>query len=115
MGYGALGKTGNKGTLASNKEAEKLDVFLAGGCGELTVELCKGVYGKDLFHAIKRPGHHAKHALILIKWPVHITNRLALAICGLWWRAKEAHTLLASDCATVRTDQLETWTSSPPC
>ena len=81
-------KTGTKGTLASIQEAEKLDVFLARGCGELTVELCKGVYGKELFHAIKRAGHHAKHALILMRWPVHITNRLALAIAGLWCGGK---------------------------
>ena len=81
-------KTGTKGTLASIQEAEKLDVLLARGCGELTVELCKGVYGKELFHSIKRAGHHAKHALILKKWPVHITNRLALSIAGLWWGGK---------------------------
>ena len=105
-------KTGTKGTLASIQEGEKLDVFLARSCGALTVELCQGVYGKELFHSIKRAGHHAKHALILMKWPVYITNRLALAIAGLWWGGKESHTLLASDCATVRTDQLETWT--PP-
>ena len=76
------------------------------------MELCQGVYGKELFHSIKRAGHHAKHSLILMKWPVYITNRLALAIAGLWWGGKESHTLLASDCATVRADQLETWT--PP-
>ena len=105
-------KTGTKGTLSSIQEGEKLDVFLARGCGELTVELCQGVYGKELFHSIKRAGHHAKHSLILMKWPVCITNRLALSIAGLWWGGKESHTLLASDCATVRTDQLETWT--PP-
>ena len=45
-------KTGTKGTLASIQEVEKLDVFPARGCGELTVELCKGVYGKELFHSI---------------------------------------------------------------
>ena len=101
-------KTGTKGTLSSTQEGEKLDVFLARGCGELTVELCQGVYGKELFHSIKR----AEHSLILMKWPVYITNRLALSIAGLWWGGKESHTLLASDCATVRTDQLETWT--PP-
>ena len=101
-------KTGTKGTLSSIQEGEKLDVFLARGCGELTVELCQGVYGRELFHSIKRAGHHAKHSLILMKWPVYITNRLALSIAGLWWGGKESHTLLASDCATVRTDQLET-------
>ena len=51
-------KTGTKGTLSSIQEGEKLDVFLARGCGELTVELCQGLYGKELFHSIKRAGHH---------------------------------------------------------
>ena len=57
----------SKGTLASIQEGEKLDLFLARGCGELSVELCQGVYGKELFHSIKRAGHHAKRALILMK------------------------------------------------
>ena len=61
-------KTGSKGTLRSVKP-EKLDVFLARGCGETQVELCPGVYGKELFHGIKRAGHHAKHTLQLIRWP----------------------------------------------
>ena len=39
-------RTGTKGTLTSIKEGEKLDVFLARGCGQLTVEVCEGVYGK---------------------------------------------------------------------
>ena len=63
-------KTGTKGTLASLKEGEKLDVFLARGCGQLTIEVCEGVYGKELFHSLKRVGHHAKHELLLLKWPV---------------------------------------------
>ena len=37
-------KTGSKGTLTSTKEPEKLDVFLARGCGETRVELCTGVW-----------------------------------------------------------------------
>ena len=38
-------KTGTKGTLASIQEGERLDVFLALGCGELTVELClRGIW-----------------------------------------------------------------------
>ena len=45
--------------------------------------LCHGTYGKELFHSIKRAGLHAKHELGLIKWPVLITNRVALAIAGL--------------------------------
>ena len=83
-------KTGTKGQVSSIKEGEKLDVFLARGCGQLSIELCKGVYGKELFHSIKRAGLHAKHELGLIKWPVLITN----------------------DCATARVEQIENW--SPP-
>ena len=105
-------RTGTKGTLTSIKEGEKLDVFLARGCGQLTVEVCEGVYGKELFHSLKRVGHHAKHELLLLKWPVLITNRLALAVSGLWWGGDETFTLLASDCQTARADQIELW--SPP-
>ena len=39
-------------------------------------------------------------------------SSMRLLVAGLWWGGKESHTLLASDCATVRADQLETWT--PP-
>ena len=69
-------KTGTKGVVSALKEPEKLDVFLARGCGETKVELCPGVCGKELFHGIKRAGHHAKHMLQLIRWPVLINNRL---------------------------------------
>ena len=61
---------------------------------------------------MKRVGHHAKHELLLLKWPVLITNRIALAVAGLWWGREETYTLLASDCQTARADQVETW--SPP-
>ena len=98
--------------MSSIKEGEKLDVFLARGCGQLSIELCKGVYGKELFHSIKRAGLHAKHELSLIKWPVLITNRVALSIAGLWWGGTESFTLLAADCATARVEQIENW--SPP-
>ena len=47
-------KTGTKGQLCALKEGEKLDVFLSPGCGQLSVELCKGVYGKELFHSVIR-------------------------------------------------------------
>ena len=33
-------RTGAKGTLSSTKEGKKLDVFLARGCGQLTIEVC---------------------------------------------------------------------------
>ena len=90
-------KTGTKGQVSSLKDGEKLDVFLARGCGQLSVELCHGTYGKELFHSIKRAGLHAKHELGLIKWPVLITSRVALAIvAGLWWGGAESFTLSPS-------------------
>ena len=76
------------------------------------MEVCEGVYGKELFHSLKRVGHHAKHELLLLKWPVLITNRLALAVSGLCWGGDETFALLASDCQTARADQIELW--SPP-
>ena len=105
-------KTTTKGVLGAIKEGEKMDVFLARGCGELQVELCAGVYGKELFHSIKRAGLHAKHNLNLIRWPVLITNRLALAVAGFWWGGEDSHTLIASDCASAKPEQIESW--KPP-
>ena len=67
-----------KGSLTSVREAEKMDVFLARGCGTLTVEIAPGVYGKELYHACKRIAMHSRHMLHLIKWPVLMTNRLML-------------------------------------
>ncbi|CAL1131402.1 unnamed protein product [Cladocopium goreaui] len=101
-----------KGTLSSIKEAEKMDVFLARGCGTLTVELAPGVYGKELFHAGKRVANHARHMLHLIKWPVLMTNRVLLGIAGLWWGGKDTYTLHASDCVTARSEQLDSWNPS---
>ena len=52
-------KTG-KGQVSSLKDGEKMDVFLARGCEQFSVELCKGVYGKESFHSIKSgPARHA--------------------------------------------------------
>ena len=48
----------------------------------------------------------------MIKWPILITNRVALSIAGLWWGGTESFTLLAADCATARVEQIENW--SPP-
>ncbi|CAE7264558.1 unnamed protein product, partial [Symbiodinium microadriaticum] len=89
-------KTGTKGQVSSIKEGEKLDVFLARGRGQLSIELCKDVY------AVRIPQHQA----------ILITNRVALSIAGLWWGGTENFTLLASDCATARVEQIENW--SPP-
>ena len=50
-----------KGSLTSVREAEKIDVFLARGCGTLTVEIAPGVYGKELYHACKRIAMHSRH------------------------------------------------------
>ena len=101
-----------KGTLTSIKEPERLDVFLARDCGETQIELCPGVYGKELFHGIKRAGHHAKHMLQLIRWPVLITNRRPFLSRGSGGGGEESYTLLAADCATAKAEQVEAWT--PP-
>ena len=101
-----------KGALSSIKEAEKMDVFLARGCGTLSIEIAPGVYGKELFHAGKRIAQHARHMLHTIKWPVLMTNRLLLGVAGLWWGGPENYTLHASDCVTARSEQLDTWVPS---
>lgn len=86
-----------------------MDVFLARGCGTLTIEMAPGVYGKELFHAGKRVAQHARHMLHLTKWPVLMTNRLLLGMAGLWWGGKEQYSLRPSDCVTARSEQLDTW------
>ena len=98
-----------KGSLTSVREAEKMDVFLARGCGTLTVEIAPGVYGKELYHACKRIAMHSRHMLHLIKWPVLMTNRLMLGIAGFWWGGVEPYTVHASDCVTARSEQLDNW------
>jgi len=98
-----------KGSLSSIKEAEKMDVFLARGCGTLSIEIAPGVYGKELFHAGKRVAQHARHMLHTIRWPVLMTNRLLLGVSGLWWGGSEPYTLHASDCVTARSEQLDGW------
>ena len=98
-----------KGSLSSIKEAEKMDVFLARGCGTLSIEIAPGVYGKELFHAGKRVAQHARHMLHTIRWPELMTNRLLLGVSGLWWGGSEPYTLHASDCVTARSEQLDGW------
>ena len=91
-----------------------MDVFLAGGHGRPTVEVCPGVRGKALFHPLKIAGTHAERELIMFKWPVLITNGLALSITGLWRGGGESYATLAtaSDCQTAHAKQVGAW--SPP-
>ena len=46
-------KIGTKRRLSALKEGEKFDVFLARGCGQLSIELYEGVYDKELFQSMK--------------------------------------------------------------
>ena len=48
-----------------------------------------------LFLSMKHAGH-AKHSLIMMRWPVYITNRVVFAVAGLWRGGKGSHTLPAS-------------------
>ncbi|CAE8601345.1 unnamed protein product, partial [Polarella glacialis] len=74
-----------RGTLGSLRRAEELDVYLARGCGTLTVEVCVGLTGKELFLGLKRAAEHAKNILQAIKWPVLMTNRIAFALASFSW------------------------------
>ena len=97
-------KTLTKGTISSIKEPEKLHVFLPRVCGLFIVGLCTGVYGKELYHALKRTGAQAKHALTLMRWPCwSVSFCVALCIAGFFRGGVDPHTLLASDCVPVWT------------
>ncbi|CAE8594060.1 unnamed protein product, partial [Polarella glacialis] len=74
-----------RGTLGSLRRAEELDVYLARGCGTLTVEVCVGLTGKELFLGLKRAAEHAKHILQAIKWPASMKNRIAFALASFSW------------------------------
>eukprot|EP00959_Pyramimonas_sp_CCMP1952_P122191 2554301-Pyramimonas_sp.AAC.1 len=47
-------KAAQRGTVAALGRAEELDVYLARGCGQLTVEVCDEVLGCELFYALRR-------------------------------------------------------------
>ena len=51
--------------------------------------------------------------LQLIRWPVLITNRLALAIAGLWWGGEESYTLLAEAWTPPTDHRLEQRSKAP--
>ena len=73
---GEDGKVAQKGTLASIKRSEELDVYLARGCDTLTVEVCNTLTGRELFHGVRRACEHAKHLMQSVQWPTTVTNRI---------------------------------------
>ena len=52
-------------------------VFLARGCDQLTVGVCEGLLGRDLYDGLRRAGDGARALLTLSKWPVPINTRIA--------------------------------------
>ena len=57
-------KSFTKGTLGALRKPEALDLYLAQGCGTLTVEVCPGLTDKELYHGLKRAYGNMLHALL---------------------------------------------------
>ena len=70
---------------------KKLDVLLARGCGETQIELCPGVYGKELFHGIKQLD--IMPMLQLTRWLAN--EPPGSCHCGALVGGEEHYTLLA--------------------
>ena len=88
-------KAHTKGTLASIRRSEELDVFLARGCDTLTVEVCGTLLGKDLFNGLKRACEHAKHLMQQVRWPTTVSNRICYGVASLSWGGKDHRALPA--------------------
>ena len=81
-------KEHSKGTVASIRRGEELDVYLARGCDSLTVEVCPGLVGKDLFSSLKRACDLRRGEMVSIEWPCPILTRHAYGISALCWGGK---------------------------
>ena len=88
-------KAHSKGTLGAIRRGEELDVYLARGCDTLTVEVCAGLLGKELFHGLKRACEHAKHLMQQVRWPTTVTNRMAYGVAAMAWGGKDHRELPA--------------------
>jgi len=75
--------TSDRGKLASISREEEQLAFLARGCDRLTVPMCAGITGKELFHALRHLAVSARPLLRTVQWQVKLTNRIAFAYAGL--------------------------------
>ena len=75
-------------TFGAIRRAEELDVYLARGCDTLTVEVCGGVLGRELFNSLKRACEQAKRLLQQVRWPTTVTNHICYGVASLSWGGK---------------------------
>ena len=74
-----------KGALGSIGRAEEQLVYMAGGCGMLTVSLslslslslCPGLPGKGACHSLRSAGQNASPLFRSSKFPVNVTSAIA--------------------------------------
>ncbi|CAE7297447.1 TRPT1, partial [Symbiodinium sp. CCMP2592] len=82
-----------RGKLASIGRLEERLVFLLRGCDSLSVTLCPGVVGKELFHALRIAGTQARPQLRKIEFPCNIQNRHSYGFAALQLGGKTLNTL----------------------
>ncbi|CAE7534189.1 unnamed protein product [Symbiodinium sp. CCMP2592] len=82
-----------RGKLASIGRLEERLVFLLRGCDTLSVTLCPGVVGKELFHALRIAGTQARPQLRKIEFPCNIQNRHSYGFAALQMGGKTLSTL----------------------
>ncbi|CAE7671785.1 unnamed protein product [Symbiodinium sp. CCMP2592] len=82
-----------RGKLASIGRIEERLVFLLRGCDSLSVTLCPGVVGKELFHALRIAGTQARPQLRKIEFPCNIQNRHSYGFAALQLGGKTLNTL----------------------
>ena len=82
-----------RGTLGALRRGEELDVYLTRRCDTLTVEICPGILGKELFYGLKRAFAHKRTELFSVHWPTCISNRIAHGVAGFCWGGKSVEAL----------------------
>ncbi|CAK9112089.1 Uncharacterized protein SCF082_LOCUS51984, partial [Durusdinium trenchii] len=83
----------DRGKLASIGRLEERIVFLLRGCDTLSVTLCPGVVGKELFHALRIAGTQARPQLRRIEFPCNIQNRHSYGFAAVQIGGKSPNTI----------------------
>ncbi|CAE7435441.1 unnamed protein product [Symbiodinium sp. CCMP2592] len=107
-----------RGKLASIGRLEERLVFLLRGCDTLSVTLCPGVVGKELFHALRIAGTQARPQLRKIEFPCNIQNRHSYGFAALQMGGKTLSTLpeyclSAGDFPLISEEDFDNYGGSP--
>ncbi|CAK0902505.1 unnamed protein product, partial [Prorocentrum cordatum] len=84
----------SKGTPQGLGREETALVFLARACNRFNVQVCPSYTGTPLYQAIKEAFVTSKGELSGLGWPTCVTSRLALGLAGLYFGARDQHSLL---------------------